>query len=61
MVQRIRDDPLSRALEDRELLDLVRNGRADLEPARAGADESEPFAGQLADRRATEPSGTTVR
>ena len=47
VVQRVRQHPLGRPLEDRELLDPVRDGRRDLEPGGAGADEREPLARQV--------------
>ena len=41
VVQRVRDDPLGGALEDRELCDIGRDGGRDLEAAGAGTDEGE--------------------
>ena len=55
VVQRVRQHPLGRPLEDRELLDLVGDGRRDLEPGGARADEREPLA------REVEPVGPPCR
>ena len=55
VVQRVRQHPLGGPLEDRELLDLVGDGRRDLEAGGAGADEREPLA------REVEPVGPACR
>ena len=55
VVQRVRQHPLGRPLEDRELLDLVRDRGRDLESRGAGADECEPLA------RHVEPVGPARR
>ena len=47
VVQRVGQHPLGRPLEDGELLDLVRDGRRDLEPGGAGADECEALAREV--------------
>ena len=61
VVDPVGQDPLCRALEDRELIDVVRDGGADLESTGAGTDEREVGCLGCRGPPASAPSGTKGR